>query len=220
MNFFDFVNKMYDPDSEDAIAMDDALSESATQAARENTGKAEHGTEKSAKQIAEYSKAGKILSAEELIEHRKHCRAKPGNCPFEKAVDEADDITPNEIRVTKQDVFNRLASVLTQLFQVAKNLAKPAIAEPEAVEEKMEVDKAEKSAQDTGVNVYSEAEKTTQDNATIPNEPNTDAKMVAEIIEGGIEKMVELAKSKGCIVDMDENNTKYIVRGPEKTSAE
>ena len=37
-----------------------------------------------------------------------------------------------------------------------------------------------------------------------------DKKLVAEIIEGGIERMVELAKGKGCIVDMDDNNTKYI----------
>ena len=44
--------------------------------------------------------------------------------------------------------------------------------------------------------------------------------MVAEIIEGGIEKMVELAKGKGCLVDMDEKNTKYIVKGPDKEVAE
>ena len=216
MNFYEFERKMYDPD--DAVVMDDSLSEAATEAARKNTEKAAAGTEKSAKQIAEYSNAGKILSAEELIEHRRHCRAKPGNCPFEKAVDEADDITPNDINVTKQDVFNRLAAVLTQLFQVAKNLAKPAIADTEAVEEKVEVDEKitttpqQKTAQDEGPE---EVDNTIPDN----NETNTDAKMVAEIIEGGIEKMVELAKSKGCLVDMDEKNTKYIVKGPEKPSS-
>ena len=223
MNFFDFEHKMYDEN--ESFTMDDALADASARIAREQTAKASHGTEKSAKQIAEFSKAGQVLSAEELIEHRKHCRAKPGNCPFEKAVDEADDITPNEIKVTKQDVFNRLAAVLTQLFQVAKNLAKPAIAEPEAVEEKVEVEKTTTSiAQDK---YPSEKQiKVSQDedpdaSSTAPEKPdtNTDAKMVAEIIEGGIEKMVEMAKSKGCMVDMDEKNTKYIVKGPEKTNA-
>ena len=28
--------------------------------------------------------------------------------------------------------------------------------------------------------------------------------------------MVELAKGKGCLVDMDEKGSKYIVRGPSK----
>lgn len=217
MNFFEFERQMYDPD--EAIAMDDALSKAATEAARENAEKANAGTEKSAKQIAEFSKAGEILSAEELIEHRKHCRAKPGNCPFEKAVDEADDITPNDINVTKQDVFNRLAAVLTQLFQVAKNLAKPAITDTEAVEEKVEVE--EKSA-NTAQQKTAQDEEPEDGVSHTPEtiETNTDAKMVAEIIEGGIEKMVELAKSKGCLVDMDEKNTKYIVKGPEKTPSE
>lgn len=33
-----------------------------------------------------------LPSAETLAEHRKHCRAKPGNCPFEKRGDLADDL--------------------------------------------------------------------------------------------------------------------------------
>ena len=198
MNFFSFQEDLYSKS-----AMDDDLAEAAAQAARENAGKAEHGTEKSARQIAEFSDKGHILSGEELIEHRKHCRAKPGNCPFEKAVDEADEITPNEINVTKQDVFNRLATVLTQLFQVAKNLAKPAIADPEAVEEEV------------NPTTTTTDEKPTQDEAP-EDEANSDAKLVAEVIEGGIERMVEMAKERGCMVDMDEKTTKYIVHGPTK----
>lgn len=209
MNFFEFEERMY---GGEAVVQDDAVTEAATQMVRQEKPAAPHGQESSAKVIAEFSDKDHILSAEELIEHRKHCRAKPGNCPFEKAVDEADDITPNEIKVTKQDVFNRLAAVLTQLFQVAKNLAKPAIAEPEAVEESITVSETADKAPVGG------SAKTAQDEAPA-DEPNTDAKTVAEIIEGGIEKMVELAKAKGCIVDMDEKNTKYIVKGPDKEVA-
>ena len=208
MNFFEYQEKLYGGSS---VALDAAEGNASAEIAREQQGKAPHGEEKSAKQIAEFSSKDKILSAEELIEHRKHCRAKPGNCPFEKAVDEADDITPNEIKITKQSVFNRLAAVLTQLFQTAKNLAKPALAEPDAVEEEVSLVTAPKSNS-------APAQKTAEDEAPA-DEPNTDAKIVAEIIEGGIEKMVELAKSKGCAVDMDDKNTKYIVRGPSKEGA-
>lgn len=209
MNFFEYEREMY---SGDAVAMDDAITDAAASMARKLQPKAPHGESKSAKVIAEFSDKDRILSAEELIEHRKHCRAKPGNCPFEKAVDEADDITPNEIKVTKQDVFNRLAAVLTQLFQVAKNLAKPAIAEPKAVEENANPTSSADQA------LVANTQKVAQDEA--PSDETSDvAKIVAEIIEGGIEKMVELAKSRGCMVDMDEKNTKYIVKGPEKTTA-
>lgn len=201
MNFFEYQEKLY---TSDKSTMDDAVAEAAAEIARTEKPAAPHGQESSAKVIAEFSKKDHILSAEELLEHRKHCKAKPGNCPFEKAVDEADDITPNEIKVTKQDVFNRLATVLTQLFQVAKNLAKPAIAEPEAVE-----------AEAAPARDSQPSNKVVQDEAPA-DEPSTDAKLVAEIIEGGIEKMVELAKGKGCIVDMDDKNTKYIVKGPTK----
>ncbi len=202
MNFFDYQNKMYSKS-----AQDDAIADAAAAEARQQQAEAPHGEEESAKQIAEFSDKDHILSGEELLEHRKHCRAKPGNCPFEKAVDEADDITPNEIKVTKQDAYNRLAAVLTQLFQVSKNLAKPAIADPEVVEEEASPNgNATSTAQD---------EKPAQDEAPA-DEPNTDAKIVAEVIEGGIEKMVELAKGKGCLVDMDEKSTKYIVKGPSK----
>lgn len=209
MNFFEYERKLY---GDETVVEDDAIADAATKMARQNQPDAPHGQEKSAKVIAEFSDKDHILSAEELIEHRKHCRAKPGNCPFEKAVDEADDITPNEIKVTKQDVFNRLAAVLTQLFQVAKNLAKPAIAEPEAVEEASNATPAADKAP------QNHDSKVAQDEAP-SDESNVDAKIVAEIIEGGIEKMVELAKSKGCHVDMDEENTKYIVKGPEKQAA-
>ena len=206
MNFFDYQNQMYSKS-----AQDDAIADAAAAEARQQQAEAPHGEEESAKQIAEFSDKDHILSGEELLEHRKHCRAKPGNCPFEKAVDEADDITPNEIKVTKQDAYNRLAAVLTQLFQVSKNLAKPAIADPEAVEEEAAPNgEATSTAQD---------EKPAQDEAPA-DEPNTDAKIVAEVIEGGIEKMVELAKAKGCLVDMDEKATKYIVKGPSKEEVE
>lgn len=206
MNFFDYQNQMYSKP-----AQDDAIADAAAEEARQQQAEAPHGEEESAKQIAKFSDKDHILSGEELLEHRKHCRAKPGNCPFEKAVDEADDITPNEIKVTKQDAYNRLAAVLTQLFQVSKNLAKPAIADPEAVEEEASPNgEAASTAQD---------EKPTQDEAPA-DEPNTDAKIVAEVIEGGIEKMVELAKAKGCLVDMDEKATKYIVKGPSKEDVE
>ena len=206
MNFFDYQNQMYSKP-----AQDDAIADAAAAEARQQQANAPHGEEESAKQIAEFSDKDHILSGEELLEHRKHCRAKPGNCPFEKAVDEADDITPNEIKVTKQDAYNRLAAVLTQLFQVSKNLAKPAIADAEAVEEEAAPNgKATSTAQD---------EKPAQDEAPA-DEPNTDAKIVAEVIEGGIEKMVELAKAKGCLVDMDEKATKYIVKGPSKEDVE
>ena len=212
MNFFDYQNQMYSKS-----AQDDAIADAAAANAREQQAPAPHGEEESAKQIAEFSDADKILSAEELIEHRKHCRAKPGNCPFEKAVDEADDITPNEIKVTKQDAYNRLAAVLTQLFQVSKNLAKPAIADKEAVEEAVEV--KETTAQDKWTihaPIVDKAPKISQDEAPSSDGTNEDAKIVAEVIEGGIEKMVELAKARGCLVDMDEKTTKYIVKGPQK----
>ena len=192
MNFFDFQEKMYGKP-----AQDDAITDVAAAEARKQVEKAPSGEEESAKQIAEFSDKDHILSGEELLEHRKHCKAKPGNCPFEKAVDEADDMTPNEIKVTKQDVFNRLAAVLTQLFQVAKNLAKPAIADADAVEAEAAPNSKSDPASD---------EKPAQDEAPT-EETSTDAKIVAEVIEGGIERMVELAKAKGCLVDMDEKST-------------
>jgi hypothetical protein len=207
MNFFDYQNSMYS-----RPAMDDTIADVAAATAREQQAEAPHGEAESAKQIAEFSDKDKILSAEELQEHRKHCRAKPGNCPFEKAVDEADDITPNDINVTKQDAYNRLAAVLTQLFQVSKNLAKPAIADPEMVEEEAAPTNPDGSSKTS--------EKGTQDEAPQPDEPNSDAKIVAEVLEGGIERMVELAKARGCLVDMDEKSTKYIVKGPSKDKQE
>lgn len=208
MNYFEFERAMYEREK---VALDDSNATLNAEVARRNTPEAKAGTEKSAKPIAEFSKGMKILSSEELMEHRKHCRAKPGNCPFEKAVDEADDITPKDIKVTKQEVFDRLAAVMTQMFQMAKNLAKPAIADAEKVEENVSptID-SDNSKATTG-------EKVTGDEAPDSNkDTNEDAKIVAEIIEGGIEKMVELAKNKGCSVKMDDNNTRYIVQGPAK----
>lgn len=177
-------------------AQDADLTNQAVENARAATPPAPHRQKSSAEVIAEYSDKDKILSAEEMIEHRKHCRAKPGNCPFEKAKDEADDISPKDIHITKQTVFNRFAALLTQMFTMAKNLAKPAIAEPTKVE--------------------ANAEGAVAQDESPANEPNPDAKLVAELIESGIEKMVELAKSNGCFVDMNESKSKYIVRGPSE----
>lgn len=199
MNYYEYRQKLYNGEK---TTLDGDYGSSG-QIGASSQGKSAGSNDNSAKPIAEFSRANKILSADELIAHRKHCRAKPGNCPFEKAVDEADDITSNNIKVTKQVVFTRLANMLTQMFQVAKNLAKPAIVDPEKVE---------------SIPVQDSNENGTKDKATTDEAPkadtNEDAKLVAEVIEGGIEKMVELAKSKGCSVEMDENNTKYIVKGP------
>lgn len=222
MNYFEFERNLY---SNEKTAMDDALAEAAAQAAklaRSVIPDAPHHQKSSAKVVAQYSKKDHILSAEELMEHRKHCRAKPGNCPFEKAKDEADEITPNEIKVPKQNVYNRLAAVLTQMFLVAKNLSKAAIADPEAVEEKADpaTPPSEKPIADDPTGGAS-PQKIAQDEAPQgPDEPNTDAKIVAEILEGGIEKMVELAKGKGCMVTMDEKKSKYIVKGPQGSPLE
>ena len=210
MNFYEFRDKQY---GWDKVAQDDTPEEATAKAmgknAREAIPFAPHHQNSSAKVIAQYSHKNRILSADEIIAHRKVCRAKPGNCPFEKAVDEADDITPNKIDITKQEVYNRLAAMLTQLFLAAKNLAKPAIADAEKVEEESDVvhkDSAPKS---------DASEKSTQDE--YPEEDtNTDAKIVAEVLEAGINKMVELAKSKGCKVEMDEKKSRYIVSGPTK----
>lgn len=201
IGYFDYERSFYEHGGKEAVAMDDALADAA---AREATPPAPKAQESSAKVIAEFSDKDKILSAEEILEHRKHCKAKPGNCPFEKARDEADDITPNNIKVTKSTVFMRFAALLTQMFNMSKNLAKPVITEPEKV-----VEKAENKGS---------VEKTAQDEA--PEVPTAaavdDAKIVAEIIESGMQHMVELAKSKGCRVEMDEKKSKYIVDGPKQ----
>ena len=207
MNYFEFERKVNAPAKS---TMDDALGEAATEVARQGIPPAPHGMESSAKVIAEFSNKDRILSAEEIIEHRKHCRAKPGNCPFEKARDEADDISPTDINITKQTIFNRFAALLTQMFNMSKNLAKPAIAEPEKVEEKVDP-----STPPTKTSTSTPPSSVAQDEAP-DDEPNADAKLVAEIIESGIQKMVDMAKNNGCIVNMDEKKSKYIVSGPPK----
>ena len=200
IGYFDYERSFYENGGKEAVAMDDAIADAA---AKEPAPGAPHSEEASAKVIEEFSDKDKILSAEEIIEHRKHCKAKPGNCPFEKARDEADDITPNNIKVTKSTVFMRFAALLTQMFNMSKNLAKPVIAEPEKVLEKSEGSGGEKP--------------TTDEAPSIPTAAAVDdAKIVAEIIESGMEHMVELAKAKGCKVDMDEKKSKYIVEGPKK----
>lgn len=206
MNYFDFEKKVNTPEKP---TMDDAVAEAAA-TARQSTPPAPHGMESSAKVIAEFSSKDRILSAEEILEHRKHCRAKPGNCPFEKARDEADEISPTDIKITKQAVFNRFAALLTQMFNMSKNLAKPAIAEPEKVEEKANPTSSPSNAPKSTTPAVA------QDEAP-STEPNPDAKLVAEIIESGIQKMVDMAKSKGCNVEMDEKKSKYIVSGPKNT---
>lgn len=202
LGFYEYAQKLMEANNK--VVQDADL---ADKNAREATPPAPHGMESSAKVIAEFSNKDKILSAEEIIEHRKHCRAKPGNCPFEKARDEADDISPKDIKVSKGVVFTRFAALLTQMFNMAKNLAKPAIVEPKAVEEKGDksdiADKNRAPAQDEA--------------PAITEEVQDDAGLIAEIIESGINRMVEMAKSKGCRVEMDEKKSKYIVAPPQKS---
>lgn len=62
-----------------------------------------------------------------LAEHRKHCKADPGNCPFEKAFREIDELNPEDIKVTKSQAYDRLAVALTQLFALGSDIAKTAI---------------------------------------------------------------------------------------------
>lgn len=62
-----------------------------------------------------------------LAEHRKHCKAEPGNCPFEKAFREIDMFSPDDVKVTKQMAYDRLAIAMTQLFALGADVAKTAI---------------------------------------------------------------------------------------------
>lgn len=212
MGFYDFEKKYYEG-AADVPTMDSPINDKVARAAVPPSPK---GDTNSAKVIAEYSKKDRILSAEELMEHRKHCRAKPGNCPFEKARDEADDITPAQVHITKTTVFVRFASLLTQMFTMAKNLAKPALVDTEKLN--AEADKAEVDADSAP---KSKPSAPAQD--AIPLAPSAevqdDSQMVAEIIEKGIETMVEMAKSKGCTVTMDPKKSKYLVEGPKEGAA-
>ena len=198
MNYFEY-EKSIQESPKTCPAMDDAVDDKQARAA---IPPAPHSQTSSAKVIAEYSNKNKILSAEEILEHRKYCRAKQGNCPFEKARDEADDITPTDIHITKSTVFSRLSVLMTQMFNMAKNLALPAIVDTDKVAEK--ADKAD----------VAEDKPTTDAMPTA--EAQEDSKLVAEIIEKGIEAMSTMAKNNGCNVTMDEKKSKYIVDGPAK----
>lgn len=206
MNYFEFERMDNAPSK---VTMDDTLGEAAAKVAREGVPPAPHGMNSSAKVIAEFSNKNRILSAEEITEHRKHCRAMPGNCPFEKAKDEADDISPKDINITKQAVFNRFAALLTQMFNMSKNLAKPAIADQEKVEELS-------GHKETTTHDHSDKKESTAQDESPDLDTNPDAKLVAEIIESGIQKMVDMAKNNGCAVDMDAKKSRYIVSGPPK----
>lgn len=47
--------------------------------------------------------AARLPKGETLEEHRKHCKAKKGACPFEKKVDEMDDLSAKNTKVLSQD---------------------------------------------------------------------------------------------------------------------
>lgn len=66
---------------------------------------------------------------ETLAEHLQHCKAKPGNCPFEKAYREIDEFDPDDDKVTKAQAYDRLAIAMTQMFALASDIAKTAIDE-------------------------------------------------------------------------------------------
>lgn len=64
------------------------------------------------------------LKGETLEEHRKHCKAKPGNCPFEKHVEEADRIAsggkPTKSSYEQTDSkFRKMRNELQQKFREA-----------------------------------------------------------------------------------------------------
>lgn len=69
----------------------------------------------------------KILDVEELQEHRKHCEAKPGNCPFEKVYNNIDDLSAPEPKISKEKGYDRLAMAMTQLYALAADMAKNAM---------------------------------------------------------------------------------------------
>lgn len=69
----------------------------------------------------------RIPKRETLAEHLQHCKAEPGNCPFEKAYNEIDDLVPDGEKVTKKQAYDRLAIAMTQMFALAADVAKTAI---------------------------------------------------------------------------------------------
>ena len=60
---------------------------------------------------------------ETLAEHRKHCQAQPGDCPFERLYNEADDLIVKDPE-KKPDNYERLAQTMTGMFQFAKDISK------------------------------------------------------------------------------------------------
>jgi len=59
---------------------------------------------------------------ETLAEHRKHCKAEPGKCPFERLYDETDDLVLTDT-AKKPDNYERLAQTMTAIFQFGKDVA-------------------------------------------------------------------------------------------------
>ena len=57
---------------------------------------------------------------ESLADHRKHCRAKKGECPFEKQVDEVDDVSPSVGNT--QDISQQSLASMYERGGVSKEL--------------------------------------------------------------------------------------------------
>jgi hypothetical protein len=114
MGFYDFDKK-----NREAVAK---AQDAAEQTVRENP----FIKESEANLVAE-GKTHRTPKTETLAEHRKHCKAEPGNCPFEKAFREIDTFSPEVVKVTKQMVYDRLAIAMTQLFALGADVAKSAI---------------------------------------------------------------------------------------------
>ena len=60
---------------------------------------------------------------ETLAEHRKHCQAQPGDCPFERIYNEADDLIVEDPE-KKPDNYERLAKTMTGMFKLANDVSK------------------------------------------------------------------------------------------------
>lgn len=69
----------------------------------------------------------RVPKRETLAEHLQHCKAEPGNCPFEKAYNDIDNLVPDDEKVTKKQAYDRLAIAMTQMFALAADVAKTAI---------------------------------------------------------------------------------------------
>ena len=64
---------------------------------------------------------------ETLAEHKQHCKAEPGNCPFEKAYYDADELSMDKPETSKPILYDRLAMALTQLYALSAEVARAAI---------------------------------------------------------------------------------------------